>query len=159
MNIAQSIANKFRRDSKFSDSGKKFSVRILPMTEGIAVAKKLLNVIAPTTGAALDGLQHDDILHGAPKSLSNLAMILCSQIEKAQIENLITVLLQDFYVEGDEVDIDNYFAGNYGELIEVLEFSLEVNFKSFFMGKGIKARLMKGVQTLMAQMSPESEEE
>tara|TARA_R110002126_G_scaffold34517_7_gene106823 strand:+ start:582 stop:971 length:390 start_codon:yes stop_codon:yes gene_type:complete len=129
------------------------------MTEGIAVAKRLLNVIAPTTGAALDGLQHDDILHGAPKSLSNLAMILCSQIDKAQIENLITVLLQDLYIEGQEVDVEEYFAANYGELVEILEFSLEVNFKSFFMGKGIKARLMKGVQTLMAQVSPESEQE
>jgi hypothetical protein len=159
MSVAQAIANKFRRESKFTDSGKKFSVRILPMTEGISVAKKLLSVIAPTTGSALDGLQHDDILHGAPKSLSTLAMILCNQIDKVQVENLIIVLLQDLYIDNQEVNIDEYFAANYGELIEVLEFSLEVNFKSFFMGKGIKARLMKGVQTLMAQMSPESETE
>ena len=159
MSLAKSLANKFRRESTLSDSNKKFSVRVLPMTEGIAVAKKLLNVIAPTTGAALDGLQHDDIIHGAPRSLSNLALILCGQIDKVQIENLIQVMLQDLYVEGEEVNIEEYFSANYGELIEILEFSLKVNFESFFMGKGIKARIMKGITTLMEQMSPESEQE
>ena len=159
MSSVKNITNKFRRESALSDSKKKFSIRILPMTEGISVAKKLLNVIAPTTGAALDGLQHDDFIHGAPKSLSNLALILCGQIDKVQIETLIQILLQDLYIEGQEVDIEEYFSANYGELIEILEFALRANFETFFTGKGIKARIMKGITTLMAQMSPESEEE
>ena len=64
---------KYRRTTKIS-SGKKVTVRVLRMTEGISVAKKLMNVIAPAIGGAADGMRHDDLIHGAPRSFTDLAL-------------------------------------------------------------------------------------
>lgn len=149
-NVIQDVVNKYKRTTTLSN-GKKVSVKILRMTAGLAVAKKLMNVIAPAIGGTVDGLRHDDYIHGAPTSFTHLALTLCGQIDKLQIEDLIVVLLDEMTVDGKAVDIDEYFAANYGELVEILEFSLKENFSSFFTGKGIKARLIKTVQTLLSE--------
>lgn len=158
MSEIQKILGKFRKEGQL-ENGKKISVKVLNMTAGIGVARKLLAVIAPAVGGTLDGLKHDDIIHGAPKDFTDLSLTLCSQIDKIQVESLIDILLTDLTVDGVPVDIEEYFAGNYGELIEILEFSLKVNFSTFFTGKGIKARFFKTIQTLMGSISPESEEQ
>lgn len=130
-------------------SGKKFTVKKLRMGVGLKVAKKLNKIILPLIGGGIDGLKHDDYIHGAPKSFSTLALLLCEQLDQAQIEDLIVVLLEDFNVDGKDVDIDDYFSANYGELVEVLEFSLKENFKSFFTGKGIQAQLVDKLKEML----------
>jgi len=152
------IVGNFRRKTKLT-SGKNISIKVLRMSEGVSVGKKLLNVVAPAIGGTLDGLKHNEYLHGAPKSFSHLALMLCDQIEKVQVEDLIVVLLNEMLVEDNEIDIEDFFAGNYGELIEVLEFALKENFSSLFTAGGIKARLGKTYQMLMAQTTQESEEQ
>ncbi len=157
MQEIQDQVNKFRRTTTL-ENGDKATVRVLRMIEGVATAKKLLNVIAPAVGGAADGMRHDDIIHGAPRSFTNLALTLCGQIEKVQIEDLIVLLLDDMQINGKDVDINDYFAANYGQLVEVLEFSLRENFSSFFTGKGIKARFLKTVESLMAGQIPQEQE-
>lgn len=148
------VVSGFRRKTKLSN-GTSISIKVLRMSQGISVGKKLLNVIAPSVGGALDGLKHDDYIHGAPKSFSNLALMLCDQIEKVQVEDLIMTLLADMLVDDNEIDPDDYFAANYAELVEVLEFALKENFSSLFTGEGIKARLMKAYQTMMVSTQQE----
>lgn len=155
----QEISGKFLR-TKTLENKKKAQIKILNTFAGIAVARKLLKVIAPALGGAADGLRHDDVIHGAPKSFTTLALTLCDQIDKAQVEDLIVVLLEDLSIDGKDVDVDEYFAANYGELIEILEFALRENFSTFFTGKGIKARFLKVVQTMMSGQIPlESDEQ
>lgn len=153
MSDIQTALNKFRRE-KTLESGKKVGIKILRTTAGIAVAKRLMNVVAPAVGGAADGMRHDDFVHGAPKSFTHLALTLCEQLDKVQIENLITVLLEDLTIDGKEVDYEEYFAANYGELIEILEFSLRENFNTFFTGKGIKARFLKTIQGMILGETP-----
>lgn len=153
MSDIQTALNKFRRE-KTLESGKKVGIKILRTTAGIAVAKRLMNVVAPAVGGAADGMRHDDFVHGAPKSFTHLALTLCEQLDKVQIENLITVLLEDMTIDGKEVDYEEYFAANYGELIEILEFSLRENFNTFFTGKGIKARFLKTIQGMILGETP-----
>ena len=148
MSDIQSALSKFRRQ-KTLENGKKIQIKVLRATAGIAVAKKLMNVIAPALGGAADGMRHDDLIHGAPTSFTHLALTLCDQIDKVQIEDLISVLLEDMTVDGKDIEFDDYFAANYGELIEILEFSLRENFATFFTGKGMKARFLKVVQGLI----------
>ena len=158
MSSIEAITKKFRRTTTIKDSNgveKKVSIRVLPMTQGITVAKKLLAVIAPAVGGAFDGMRHDDYIHGAPKSFSNLALLLCEQIDKIEIEKLIAALLFNIEVDGQEVILDEYFSANYGELIEILEFALKENFSTFFTASGIKARLLGTIQNLMAGIPQE----
>jgi len=154
--------SKYMRDGKLS-SGKKFTVKILRTMAGITVARKLNKIILPLIGGGADGLKHDDYIHGAPQSFTNLALLLCEQLDKAQIEDLIIVLLEDLSIDGKDVNIDDYFAANYGELVEILEFSLKENFGSFFTGKGIQALLTKKIKGLwdntQSELSDKSETE
>ena len=132
-------------ETKLSNN-KKISIRLLPaITQGIPVARRLLNVIAPVVGGTLDGLKHDEIIHGAPKTFSELSLVICQQLEKADASNLVFTLLDGMEVEGQAIDLDEYFSANYGEMMEVLEFALRENFESFFTGNGMKQRFLKVV--------------
>lgn len=132
-------------ETKLSNN-KQISIRLLPaITQGIPVARRLLNVIAPVVGGTLDGLKHDDIIHGAPKTFSELSLVICQQLEKADASNLVFTLLDGMEVEGQAIDLDEYFSANYGEMMEVLEFALRENFESFFTGNGMKQRFLKVV--------------
>jgi len=148
------IVNQFTHTQKL-ETGEKVGVKILRTKDGMRIALKLLDIIAPTVGGAVDGFRHDDELHGAPTSFRDLSLVLCSQIDKLDILNLIDILLEDLTIDGNDVNVDDYFAANYGQLIEILEVSLKANFSSFFMGKGIKARFMKTIQNLMGLTSTE----
>ena len=147
----QNIANKFSRTTTIND--KEYSIKILGGLEGIKMAKRLSKIILPLIGGSLDGLRHDDIIHGAPKSFTQLALTICEQMDEAGVEQIIVDLLQGCRVKGADgmsrdVDINEDFAANYGELIELLEFSLTENFSSFFTANGIQARFMKAISSL-----------
>lgn len=150
----KNIASKYRKEKEL-ESGKKVSIKLLKTTVGIAVAKKLIKLVAPAVGGAADGMRHDDFIHGAPRSFTDLALTLCDQIDKVKIEDIITVLLDEMYIEGNPVDYDEYFMANYGELIEILEFSLRENFATLFTGKGIKARFLQTIQNILIKEIPE----
>lgn len=136
--------------SKYSETRlsnkKQIKIRLLPaITQGIPVARRLINLIAPVVGGTLDGLKHDEIIHGAPKTFSELSLVVCQQLEKVDASNLVFTLLDGMEVEGEAIDLDEYFSANYGEMMEVLEFALRENFESFFTGNGMKQRFLKVV--------------
>lgn len=149
---------------KYADTalsnGKKVRIRILPaIGEGLAVARRLLNIIAPAVGGTLDGIRHDDMLHGAPRTFTEMALTVCKQLEQAEVGSLVYTLLKEMEVDGKEIDLDDYFGANYGEMVEVLEFSLRENFSSFFTGNGMKARFHKVVGMIMANQTEDSSSE
>ncbi len=151
--ILKQVADRTRREHTLA-TGNTVSIKLLKTTAGIAVAKKLLNVIAPAVGGAADGMRHDALVHGAPTSFTDMALTLCDQIDKLQIENVIAVLLDEVYINGDPINFEEYFQANYGELIEILEFALKENFQTFFTGKGIKARFLTAIQGLILNEPP-----
>lgn len=127
-------------------NGKTIKIVILPaITKGIPVARRLLNIVAPVVGGTLDGLKHDEIIHGAPKTFTELSLTVCRQLEEAEVGNLIYTVLENMEVDGERIDLDDYFSANYGEMVEILEFALKENFESFFTGNGMKQRFLKVV--------------
>lgn len=127
-------------------NGKSIQVKLLPaISKGLPVARRLLDVVAPAIGGTLDGLKHDELLHGVPKTFTELSLVVCQQLEKAEIGSLSYTLLEGLQVDNEEVDLDDYFTANYNEFVEILEFSLKENFKSFFTGNGMKQRFQKVV--------------
>ena len=102
-------------------------------------------------------MKHDELLHGAPTTFTDFAMTLCSQLDDAKVIETVTVLLDGIEVDGEAINVDEYFAANYGEMVEVLELSIRENFESFFTAKGIKDRLLGTIQNLIPQ-PPTSEE-
>lgn len=143
--------NKFKR-AKTLSNGDKAEITLIPATKALGLAKKLLNIIAPAVGGTLDGLRHDDYIHGAPRSFTDMALTLTQKIDESQLEDIIVALMYGLKVNGEDVNFDEYFTGNYGTMIELVEFSLRENFETFFTGKGIKARFLKTIQIMLSGM-------
>ena len=82
---------------KYSDTtvnGKNIRIKLLPaLTVGIPTARRLLNIIAPAVGGTLDGLRHDDFIHGAPKTFSEMALVVCKQLEEAEVHQIMFTLI------------------------------------------------------------------
>lgn len=148
------------KDFKTS-TGKNVRIILLPaISKGIPIARRLLSVVAPAVGGTLDGLRHDDLIHGVPKTFSELSLVVCQQLENVEIGNVVYTILEGMEVEGKAVDLDKYFTANYGEMVEILEFALKENFQSFFTGNGMKQRFQKVVGMIMSgQTEQESSEE
>lgn len=147
--------------SKYADTklknGKKVRIKLLPaITIGIPVARRLLDIIAPAIGGTLDGMKHDDVLHGVPKTFTEMSLTVCKQLEKAEVGSLVFTLLEGLEVDNSDVDLDEYFTANYGEMIEILEFALKENFQSFFTGDAIKQRFLKAIAMVANQTNVES---
>lgn len=149
---------------RYSDTtvnGKNIRIKLLPaLTVGIPTARRLLNIIAPAVGGTLDGLRHDDFIHGVPKTFSDMSLVVCQQLENAEVHQIIFTVLEHMEVDNKVVNLDEYFMGNYGEMIEILEFALKENFQSFFTGNGMKERFHKVVGMIMSgQTQEESSQE
>lgn len=159
MSEIKEIIEKGRKGFKTSE-GNEVLVKLLPMSKGIKVSKQLISLLAPAIGSMADGVRHDEFLHGAPTSFSNLAYNLVGQLDKIDVLELIDALFEGLMVNKAEVDVEEYFSGNYGEMVEILEFALKENFQTFFTGKGMKARLTTAVKALMqGSIQAESESE
>lgn len=135
-------------------NGKEYTVTLLPATIGLKMSLEISKLLAPSLGASVDGLRHDDILHGAPQTFSDLALKLVNQMDKVNIVGMIGTLLGSVEVNGKRIDFDNHFRANYGELIQVLEFALRENFESFFTGSGLQTRF----QEVMENLTPQPQE-
>lgn len=160
MEEIQNTVNKYQSTKTINNT--KYTINKLKMTDGLKTSQSILKLIAPTIGGAVDGLRHDEVLHGAPDSFANLALLFTQQMDKVDIIKIIHTLLFQMEVNGKSLDpnaVEDHFIGNYGELVEVVEFALEENFKSFFAQSGIKARFTKVFQTLVANTGQDTEEQ
>lgn len=155
-NIMDNV-NKFKRAKTLSNNDKA-EITLIPATKALGLAKKLLNIIAPAVGGTLDGLRHDDYIHGAPRSFTDMALTLTQKIDESQLEEIIIALMYGLKINGENVNFDEYFTGNYGTMVELAEFSLKENFETFFTGKGIKARFLKTIQIMLSGMETFQEE-
>lgn len=69
-----------------------------------------------------------------------------------------TVVKGGQYAEDAEPQLDNlfaeHFADNYFEMVQWLQFALEVNFRSFFLGAKAKLEEQKAKRNTIASASP-----
>lgn len=131
-------------------NGKEYTIHLLPATAGLKMSLEISKLMAPSVGAGLDGLRHDEILHGSPTTFTDLAMKLVTQMDQVNVVELVGALLGKVEVGGSRINFDTHFRANYGELIQVIEFALRENFESFFTGNGFLTRF----QEMMAQLNP-----
>lgn len=147
MNQIQNIANRFR--AKTVIGGKEYSIKRLKAREGLSIATTLMKIAAPLIGSSMDGLRHDEFIHGSPKTFSDMATLFVGNIDNDVVLQVVDKLLEDLYVNENSVDFDEHFMSNYGELVAVVEFALKENFSSFFTENGIAARLKTTLETIM----------
>lgn len=148
--------NKFFR--KKTINGRKYQIQLLPALKAVGMAKTLSKVVLPALGGTIDGMR-DDGFNGVPKTFTDLALVICTQLDGLDLEDIIQSLLEGCSCDGtDVVDLDSHFQGELGELVGVLEFALKENFSSFFTGNDLIAPLMKMMEGMGVSTSSLSSE-
>jgi len=146
-NPVQQAANKFNSQKEIN--GKNFQIRKLGALKGIKIIQQLSKVLVPIFGGTLDGFKHDEFMHGAPKTFSELALTIVESIDQLDIETLILDFTKEMRVDGEAVVFDEFFSANYSELLSVLEFCLKENFPDFFPQDGTTHRWVDKLLSLM----------
>lgn len=139
-----------RQYRKITINNTEYQISLLKGREGFTTALTLGKLMAPVVGGVFDGVKHDDLIHGAPRTFTDIAMVLINQIDKVDVESLIfEKLLRGLAANGQAVDFDKFFMGNYSELVELIIFSLKENFGDFFGENGFKARFQETVSKVL----------
>ena len=109
----------FKSVSQSNIFGKEYQIHLLPAGEGFAMATKLSKYAAPA-------LEDGDL------SIINLTAVILSQIDDKDVMEIVKRLMRNVMVDGQEVNFDEYYMANYGELVAALGYIMKENFQSFF---------------------------
>lgn len=145
-NPVQQIANQIDEAAgykKIQIGNKVYSIRLLPASVGFSVATNLIKTFLPVLGSYADANGRKGLVLPEDDSVfSEMAILLCSQLDKIDPLILVQQLLADSLVNGKQFNFDDQFRANYSDLIKLIEFALKENFGDFFTGylqeKGIK---------------------
>lgn len=121
--------------------GKTWMLNVLPATEGLEVWTKLCSLAADPIvqlGKSLgkDALKVEDLkLADLPvEALGTVLGAVLGKLHTVEVSGLLKSLLRSLHCDNKPVDFDTHFAGNYGVLLPVAKWALEINFSSFFDG-------------------------
>lgn len=135
-------------------NGKSYSIQLLPASVGLDVSQKIIKTVGPALGVILDSKEEFEFEEST--FFTDLAIALTRSIDELDLINMSKALLKGSYCDTQEITFDTHFAGNYGELLSVLEFALKENFGDFFTsylkGKGLE------IHTLRQMMTPKKVE-
>jgi acyl carrier protein len=129
-----------KRTRKTSIHGQDFQIYILNASEGVKIARQLSTVIVPVLGS----LNSND---GNGIDFKQAAQTLVLNLDSIDVLDIIKKLLKELSIDGMEVSFDDYFAANYGVLVDITAFALTENFSSFFSGSGIFQSLTQTPKT------------
>lgn len=131
-------------------NGKEVSITLLPALKGLTMAKRLSQLVLPAMSVMAGGDEDGET------TLAEAASILVMSLDNIDEQVMVKELLNGLSVEGQGVNLDEYFAGNYGEFTEILIFALKENFSSFFEGNAFINKL-KSKLSIMQQMDNTAE--
>jgi len=84
-------------------------------------------------------------------TLSGAIQALTDRLAEEDVGKLCSTLLEDLRRDGSPVQFDTYFAANYGELSQLVAWSMKENFGSFFDGNPILSGLVSKGRAAMVK--------
>lgn len=149
----QELNEKYYKHIEINDN--LYKVKMIGGRKGVGIALKLKSIALPLIGQGLDGLKQEHKYFEAPQTFTQMAMILCQQMEHNEIESLILdSILYEVSIKNNQtgkfeiIDWDEFLIANYGALIPLLAFALKENFQSFFTGNGMMKGILSKLQSL-----------
>lgn len=109
-----------------------YKIKPLNGEDGVDTLEFILQLVAPSMGSALDGMNHDSLMDGTPTTFSEVMMHLSRQLKGSTLKALSLALLEDLEVDGVKVSFSDQFQCNYGDWVKVVKFALQENYSSFF---------------------------
>jgi hypothetical protein len=130
-----------------------YVIKLLDGITGFRTAKDITKLILPLVGESFDAQRHDDVLHGAPDTFRQLALLLVEQSDKVDIEDIIFNRLFRYLVkDGEQVKVEDIIVGDYGLLIDLVMFAIKENFGKLFEGKGLLTRFQGTLSAINNQI-------
>ena len=157
MNDIENIANEVMAQQGYKqimlEEGM-YAIKLLPSTQGIGLAFNLIRVFLPSIGAWADGEKKEGLILPEDNSMfSEVAMLLVGQMDRIDLSQVIKTLVGTALLNNKPIDFEKHFVGNYGSLIELVEFALKENFGSFFTSYLRKKGIDLGSLTAQASAS------
>ncbi len=141
-------------------NGKLYCIQLLPASKGLTIGKRLIKSLGTALGVVLDS---NDNPFAAETIFTDLSIAIVSKIDDLDLEATIKELLGYCSCGGNQIDFDRHFAGNYGEMVAVVEFALRENFGDFFTdylkAKGLEIHTLREMMNKKAETPEKSESE
>lgn len=140
------------RKVDISIGGSIWEMNTLPATTGLSCLTRLAAIIGAPAGAAAGGLKQTegDLLNLDAGAMGDAVAKMTLQLADPSTLDLVKTLLTDLRKDDRKVEFDDYFAANYGELLELLAWSIRENFGSFLAGSrwlgGLADRVQKSIR-------------
>ena len=151
--MLQDIANKFV--SKTTINEKEYEIQKLGGLVGFKLSLQLSKVLLPVFGGVVDGIRSQDE-YDAPETFTEIALTLCDQINKIEVDNLITAMLTGSKCNGQPItNLDDQFQGEIEVLIALIAFALKENFAKVFMENPLLTPWLDKMKGLMDTTSEE----
>lgn len=114
-----------------------WTVNSYSTSKGIRLTQTLLSIAGESIGALIDKSNQakgDATLLDA--EFSELIAKAIKNLKEHDLNELLKDIINHPLKDNKEIDYDSEFAENYGALVELVKFCLQVNFSSFFPASG-----------------------
>jgi hypothetical protein len=115
--------------------GRTYGMNTLGALEGLDILPKVLALIGkPIAIVGEQGLKGGGLDLGSlpVEVMASAISALLADAGKADVAQLIQRLLSGLELDKRPVDFNTHFSANYGDLIPLIGWSMEINFSSFF---------------------------
>ena len=145
-------------------NGKSYSLTHLPASVGFVTFLQLVELFGTSTASIIDNSAREDFVLPEENYLFTQAtQLLIEKIaQKEEVLNMVMKLTSTVSCDGKAVDFDTHFAGNYGELVLIVEWVLKENFKDAFTcwlkAKGLSIPTLGKVMEMVKSLNQSSQE-
>ena len=116
-----------------------------------------MTTIAPVFGEVLDSRNVDQeaAMFEKQNTYREILTIISNNLHKPDMMNLVQQMLNNVTCDGERINLDTHFQGKVHEMMELIIFAMEVNFKGFFTQNDMFQSLMKGLGKVMTATEEE----
>ena len=160
--VEQAAYNLGQRTQQIGE--RSYTLTLMPAIKGFTLGTKLVKSLLPALGSYFDRKDPHPLFPEEQNLWATAASLLVRELDSLEVEEIISTLLGGLSVDGSKANIDIVFAGHYGQLLSVIEWSLKENcgdfFTEYFKGKGIEIPSLKEMwaQAQVQQEAPTPEE-
>ncbi|WP_034455991.1 phage tail assembly chaperone [Buttiauxella noackiae] len=123
--------NILKRQRSKNINGKEVKIIALGALDGLTMARKLATCFIPCF-KSLSSSESFDFM--------GMLELATDKLGEIEVNKIATQLFAGATVDDFPLNVDDYFAANYGEFVDFMVFAIKENFGSFF-----KAEIAKGV--------------
>lgn len=132
-------------------AGKQYDVVALGAWDALNGATLLAKTLLPVFGEAMDSQNVDEevAMFEKQNTWREVLTIITTNIHNQEIMQLVNQMLAGCTCDGEAFNIDTHFRGKVHEMVELIIFAVEVNFKGFFTENAMFQSLMGNLGKVM----------